>query len=59
VGPRDGLEDVEKRKFLTIPGLELQPLGRPASTLKSSTKLKLNSTYSTSTGIIINNIIHM
>jgi hypothetical protein len=30
VGPRTGLDDVEKRKFLTIPGLELQPLGRPA-----------------------------
>jgi hypothetical protein len=31
VDPRAGLEDVEKRKFLTIPGLELQPFGRPAS----------------------------
>jgi hypothetical protein len=30
VGPRVGLEDVEKRKFLTLPGLELRPLGRPA-----------------------------
>jgi hypothetical protein len=30
VGPRAGLDDVEKRKFLTIPGLELQPLGSPA-----------------------------
>ena len=30
VGPRVGLDDVEKRKFLTIPGLELRPLGRPA-----------------------------
>jgi hypothetical protein len=25
VGPRDGLDDVEKRKFLTLPGLELDP----------------------------------
>jgi hypothetical protein len=24
------LNDVEKRKFLTLPGLELRPLGRPA-----------------------------
>jgi hypothetical protein len=24
-GPRAGLEDVEKRKFLTLPGLELRP----------------------------------
>jgi hypothetical protein len=30
VDPRAGLDDVEKRKFLTLPGLELQPLGRPA-----------------------------
>jgi hypothetical protein len=28
--PRVGLDDVEKRKFLTLPGLELRPLGRPA-----------------------------
>jgi hypothetical protein len=25
VGPRAGLNDVEKRKFLTLPGLELDP----------------------------------
>jgi hypothetical protein len=30
VGPRAGLDDVEKRKFFTLPGLELRPLGRPA-----------------------------
>jgi hypothetical protein len=30
VGPRAGLEDMEKRKFLTLPGLEFRPLGRPA-----------------------------
>jgi hypothetical protein len=30
VGPRTGLDDVEKRKFLTILGLELRPHGRPA-----------------------------
>jgi hypothetical protein len=29
VGPRTGLNDVEKRKFLTLPGLELRPLCRP------------------------------
>jgi hypothetical protein len=29
-GPRTGLDDVKKRKFLTLPGLELRPLGRPA-----------------------------
>jgi hypothetical protein len=30
VGPRAGLDAAEKRKFLTLPGLELQPLGGPA-----------------------------
>jgi hypothetical protein len=30
VDPRTGLDDVEKTKFLTLPGLELRPLGRPA-----------------------------
>jgi hypothetical protein len=30
VGPRAGLDDMEKRKFLTLPGLKLRPLGRPA-----------------------------
>jgi hypothetical protein len=27
--PRAGLDDVEKRKFLLLPELELRPLGRP------------------------------
>jgi hypothetical protein len=31
VGPRTGLGDVERRKFLPLPGLEVRPLGRPAS----------------------------
>jgi hypothetical protein len=30
VGPRTDLDDVEKRKFLTLPGLEIRHLGRPA-----------------------------
>jgi hypothetical protein len=30
VNPRTRLHDVKKRKFLTVPGLELRPLGRPA-----------------------------
>jgi hypothetical protein len=29
VGPKAGLEDVERRKFFTLQGLELRPLGRP------------------------------
>jgi hypothetical protein len=28
--PRTGLDDVEKTKFLALPGLELRPLGHPA-----------------------------
>jgi hypothetical protein len=31
VNPRAGVDDVEKRKFLTLQGLELQSLGHPAS----------------------------
>jgi hypothetical protein len=30
VGPTVDLDDVEKKKFLTLPGLELRPLGRLA-----------------------------
>jgi hypothetical protein len=30
VGLRAGLDYMEKRKFLTLPGLEIRPLGRPA-----------------------------
>jgi hypothetical protein len=30
VGPRAGLDDVEKRNFLILPELELRPLGRSA-----------------------------
>jgi hypothetical protein len=33
VGPRACLDNVAKRKFLTPPGLELRPLGRPARSL--------------------------
>jgi hypothetical protein len=29
VGPRAGLDDVEKRIFLILPGFEIRPLGRP------------------------------
>jgi hypothetical protein len=31
VGPITGLDDVEKRKFLIIPGLELQPVIQPVA----------------------------
>jgi hypothetical protein len=33
---RAGLDDLEKRTFLTLPGLELRPLGRPARRSPSS-----------------------
>jgi hypothetical protein len=29
VDPRADLDDMEKRKFLTLPGLQLRPVGRP------------------------------
>jgi hypothetical protein len=29
VDPRAGLDDMEKRKLLSLPGLELRPLGHP------------------------------
>jgi hypothetical protein len=49
VGPRAGLDDVEKRKFFTLSGLELQPLGRPARsqslTLLIYLSFCLSSTY--------------
>jgi hypothetical protein len=31
VGPRTGPHDVEKRTISPLPGLELRPIGRPAS----------------------------
>jgi hypothetical protein len=39
VDPTAGLGDMEKRKFLTLPGLELRPLGRPA---RSQSLYRLN-----------------
>jgi hypothetical protein len=35
VGPKAGMDDVEKRKFFTLSGLEFRPLGCP---LKESLK---------------------
>jgi hypothetical protein len=32
VGPRAGLDDVEKRNVLSLPGLELRRIRRPART---------------------------
>jgi hypothetical protein len=36
VDPRAGLDDMEKQQFLTLPGLEPQPLSRPARSLNKS-----------------------
>jgi hypothetical protein len=36
VDPRASLDAVEKRKFLTLPGLELGPLGHPANATHST-----------------------
>jgi hypothetical protein len=44
VDPRAGLDDVEKRKSLTLPGLELRPLGRPASS-QSLYRLRYSGSY--------------
>jgi hypothetical protein len=53
VVPRAGLGDVEKRKFLTLPGLELQTLCRPAHS-QSLYRLRYpGSYYATITAIII------
>jgi hypothetical protein len=38
---REGLDDVEKRKFLILPGLELRPLSHPA---RSQSLHRLHST---------------
>jgi hypothetical protein len=31
VDPRGSLDDLEKKKFFTLPGLDLRPLGRPVA----------------------------
>jgi hypothetical protein len=56
VGPRAGLEDVEERKYITLPGLEIRPLGRPARSL-SLYRLRLpgSRTYSVETKLSLLN----
>jgi hypothetical protein len=41
MGPRIGLDDVEKRKFVTLPGLELRPLRLPARSVTIPAALDL------------------
>jgi hypothetical protein len=39
VGPRAGLDDMEKLKFLTLPGLELRPFRRPVRDCRYRSKI--------------------
>jgi hypothetical protein len=55
VDPRAGVDDVEKRKFMTLPRLELRSLGRPAS---SQSLYQLRYPGSLSTTIYVHIIIH-
>jgi hypothetical protein len=52
MGPRIGLDDVERRKVLPLPGLEPRPFGRPA---RSQSLYRLRSPGSTYK-IIVGNI---
>jgi hypothetical protein len=45
VDPSAGVDDLEKRKLLTLPGLELRPLSRPAHS-QSLYRLCYRDTYS-------------
>jgi hypothetical protein len=51
VGPRASVDDVEKRKFLILPELELRPLGRPARS-QSLYRLLYPGSYCNSTSIV-------
>jgi hypothetical protein len=53
VGPRAGLDDVEKRTYLTPPGLELRPLGRPARSQSLYRLLYPGSDYDKYTKILV------
>jgi hypothetical protein len=52
VDPRAGLDDVEKRKFLTLPGFELRSLGRPASN-QSLYRLRYHQKYNCTCDIVL------
>jgi hypothetical protein len=43
VDPRAGLDDKKKRKFLTVYGFELRPLGRPVALLTTLSRFTLQS----------------
>jgi hypothetical protein len=50
--PRTGLDDMEKIQFLTLPGLELQPLGRPTHS-QSLYRLGYRGSYVPSASVFI------
>jgi hypothetical protein len=55
VDPRGGLDDVEKREFLTLPGLQLRPLGRPARS-QSLQRLSYPGSYLNDQCLLINSL---
>jgi hypothetical protein len=50
MGPSAGLDYVEKRKFLTLPGLEFRPLRRPARS-QSLYRLSYPGSYNVTLGL--------
>jgi hypothetical protein len=56
VDPRTAMDDVEKRKFLKLPRLELRPIGRPASSYATTLSRLLGNKYKY---ILINGIIKL
>jgi hypothetical protein len=51
VDPRAGLDDVEKKKFLTVSELELRPLGRPGRSYRYTDYAILAHTFNFISGI--------
>jgi hypothetical protein len=47
VGPRTGLDDVEKRQILPLPGLELRTLGRSQSLSRQYARQCLQNSHDT------------
>jgi hypothetical protein len=57
VDPRASLDDVQTKKFLTLPGLELRPLSRPARS-QSLYRLRYHDSYCTRASEVILCIEH-
>jgi hypothetical protein len=56
-GPNAGLDDVEKRKFFILPGLELRPLSRPARS-PSLYRLRYPSSWNKRIRFLVRNVSH-